>query len=91
MPTLEVSARFCLPLTQGNRNGNPGLVTVGVMSTADLHLRRPGLDERPGLGVRPGLAVRPGESSPAGMLGGVLLLLAVLAVFALLGMVWWLV
>jgi hypothetical protein len=97
MPTLKVSARFCLPLTQSNRNGNRGLVTVGVMSTADLHLRRPGLDERPGigdspsLGVRRGLGVRPGESSPAGMLGGVLLLLVVLAVFAVLGMVWWLV
>jgi hypothetical protein len=85
MPTLGVSARFCLPLTQSNRSGNPGLVTVGVMSTADLHLRRPGLDERPGPGVRPG------ESSPAGMLGGVLLLLTVLAVFAVLGLVWWLV
>ena len=83
--TLAASARFCLPLTQGNRSGNPGLVTVGVMSIADLHLHRPELD------VRPGLGVRPGESNPAGMLGGVLLLLAVLAVLAVLGLAWWLV
>jgi hypothetical protein len=91
MPTLTVSARFCLPLTQSNQGGNPGLITVGVMSTADLHLRRPELDEGPGLGVCPSLGVRRGESSPAGMLGGVLLLLAVLAVLAVLGLVWWLV
>jgi hypothetical protein len=50
------------------------------MSTADLYLRH-----------RPGLGVRPGESDPAGMLGRVLLLLAVITLLAVLALAWWLV
>ena len=53
------------------------LATVRSMNTADLHLHE-------------GLGVRPGESDPAGMLGRVLLLLAVIALMAALALVWWL-
>jgi hypothetical protein len=47
------------------------------MNAADLNLRHD-------------LGVRPGESDPAGMLGGVLLLLAVIAPMAALALAWWL-
>jgi hypothetical protein len=82
----QISARFCLPLTERKQDGNPSVATVGVMNAADLDLHR-----RPGPGVRPGLGVRPGESDPAAMLARVLLLLAVLTVLTALGLVWWLV
>jgi hypothetical protein len=72
---------FCLELTEGGLGGNPVLATVrlmDVMDAADLHLRQD-------------LGVRPGESDPAGMLGGVLLLLVVIAPMAALTLMWWLV
>jgi hypothetical protein len=72
---------FCLELTEGGLGGNPVLATVrlmDVMDAADLHLRQD-------------LGVRPGESDPAGMLGGVLLLLVVIAPMAVLTLMWWLV
>ncbi|MGH3695368.1 MAG: hypothetical protein ACRDRX_15505 [Pseudonocardiaceae bacterium] len=50
------------------------------MSAADLHL----------LHHSPGLGVGPGESDPAGMLGGVLLLLAVVTLMGVLALMWWL-
>ncbi|MGB6164593.1 MAG: hypothetical protein WCF33_07220 [Pseudonocardiaceae bacterium] len=53
------------------------------MDATDLNFR---LD----LGVRPGLSVRPGESDPAAMLGGVLLLLAIIVPLAALALAWWL-
>ena len=71
--------RFCLPLTEGKRDGNHSVATVGVMNAAELDLHH-----------RPRLGVRPGESDPAAMLCRVLLLLMAIVVMAALGLVWWL-